>query len=62
MTTYIYLTNRKIVTDSEGIIIESNVSTKPLGMKLDKRELKFIKAVGWKELKDGKRIAIKVNA
>lgn len=61
MTTYIYLTNRRIVTDSEGIIIESNVSTKPVGMKLDKRELKFIKAVGWKELKDGKRAGIKVR-
>jgi len=42
---YIYLTNRKIVTNDEGIIIESNVSTHPVGEKVD---AKWLKAVGFK--------------
>lgn len=58
MTTYIYLTNRRIVTDSEGIIIESNVRIHPVGEKVDP---KWLKAVGWKESKDGKRVGIKVG-
>lgn len=37
MTTYIYLTNRRIVTNDEGVIIESNVSTHPIGEKVDPR-------------------------
>ena len=45
MTTYIYLKNRKIVTDNEGIIIESNVLTHPVGEKVDP---KWLKAGGYK--------------
>ncbi len=58
MTTYIYLTNRKIVTDSEGIVIESNASTHPVGEKVSP---KWLKTVGYKKLKNGKRTAIKVK-
>lgn len=42
---YTYLTNRRIVTNDAGIIIESNVRIHPVGEKVDP---KWLKAVGWK--------------
>lgn len=57
MKTYTYL-NAIITVDSNNTIITSNTCTKKVGDKID---LRYIKMVGYKELKDGKKVSIKIK-
>lgn len=57
MKTYTYL-NAIITINEQGIIVTSNTCTKKVGDKID---LRYIKMVGYKELKDGKKVAIRIK-
>lgn len=57
MKTYTYL-NAVITVDESNTVLSSNTCTKKVGDKID---LRYIKAVGYKELKDGKKSAIRIK-